>query len=200
MSMISYVPLSGPDPTASTQLGTKNYVDTHAVPAKVTSGTTVQNFTDAQGIVWVAKNGVNTGTWKRATDALHARWYRSAAFSLTSTAALVTMDTAVNDAYGLYASGNFTCPVAGMYRVWAQVGVAVTANNQWGNAQLFKNATLMASNSSTGGTAPVTPVAGDTFLCAASDTISVQARSSANLSGSTGTTLTFLVVDYLGTG
>lgn len=86
-----------------------------ALPPVVTSGTTVQSFTDANGQVWVAKAGVNGGAWRLARDVLHCVVNRTAAFNFNS--GPVPFDTVVRDPYGIYNVGTaqFIPPVSGMY-------------------------------------------------------------------------------------
>lgn len=100
----------------------------------VTTGTTVQSFTDAAGDVWVAKNGVNGGAWKKARDVLHASYHRSAAFTIpTGTAAILIFDTVENDDYTLLNTGNgiVTFPVAGLWSVDCTIAASPVAATTW---------------------------------------------------------------------
>ena len=117
-----------------------DYANWVPLPAPVTTGTTVQSFTDPTGEVWIAKNGVNGGAWSRARDVLRARMYRSAAYtSVASTATRIPYDTVTYDPYGMAtvaaAAGTqcFTIPVAGLYRLTSQTHIqgAATAGRSY---------------------------------------------------------------------
>ena len=177
-------------------------------PPNVTSGTTVQSFTDTNGEVWVAKNGVNGGIWKKARDVLHANWCRVAA--LSSSASLsptnVTMDNQQFDDYGLYvaASNGFVVPISGMWRVVGNIGMTCTAANQWLNMRIFQS-TIGKSNTQVYnplGSNVVYALCATTVRCAVNDVITMgHATSVAGLAITVGTSYsTFLEVDYLGTG
>jgi len=129
-----------PAPVNPGDLASKSYVDarTPNLPAPVTSGTTIQSFTDALGDVWVAKNGVYGGNWKRARDVLIARVARGAAWNVTNTVAAVPHDTVLFDFYGLYNLSTllFTIPITGWWRFEAQVNMTPTATGQYINGMI----------------------------------------------------------------
>lgn len=113
----------------------QTYVPEDNLPNPVTTGTTIQAFTDAvAGEVWVAKNGVNSGTWRKAREVLHACVGRAAAFTAT-TAALFGWDTTINDAYGLFVGSptyGFVVPVAGLYHLNAQFACTIPTLAEYG--------------------------------------------------------------------
>jgi len=112
-----------------------------ALPPPVTTGTTVQSFTDQNGEVWVAKNGVNAGAWKKARDVLHCWYHVTGSITLQTTDTLITHNAMDSDPYGLYnpATGVMTTPVAGKYRLLHAVGTAATAVGQTLTPKLFVN-------------------------------------------------------------
>jgi hypothetical protein len=135
-----YARQSGPNPVNPQDLATKTYVDNwRGIPPPVTSGTTVQSYTDPTGEVWVALNGVSGGAWKRGRDALHAKWFRNAAMNLTNTLVAIPMDMAQQDAYAMWAAGNnaFLAPIPGLYVATLQVAVTATATGQMVAARLY---------------------------------------------------------------
>jgi len=109
------------------------YANWVPLPAPVTSGSGVQSFTAPDGEVWVAKNGVNSGNWFKARDVLHARYYRSAAYSFPTTQTIMLFDTVVRDPYGLYNAGTgyVTLPVAGSWFFHCVTGGSATAASQF---------------------------------------------------------------------
>ena len=129
-----------------------------ALPPPVTTGTTTQNFTDGSGVVWVARNGVNGGNWRRARDVLHAKWFRNAPLPLAVAGTNLAFDTMVFDPYGLWAGGAFTPPVAGVWDLRALLGFTATAASQWASVRaILGGATI--SNSQMW-----MPVAGNSYV------------------------------------
>jgi hypothetical protein len=173
-----------------------------ALPPPVTSGTTIQSFTDASGEVWVAKNGVNGGAWKKARDVLHARWARAAAMTLTPTGQTVVWDTVNRDPYGLYSGGgNFTAPVAGVYQMTSQIAAGTNAINA------YVQVTLALSGVSTTqmtvyapGTSATSVRSEDRYYFNAGDTFRASAATSASYSLVAAGYATYALFDYLGTG
>jgi hypothetical protein len=73
------------------------------LPPPVTTGTTIQSFIDLYNELWVAKNGVYGGAWKKARDVLRASVYRVAAIpAVPTTNTVFPADTVLHDAYGLW--------------------------------------------------------------------------------------------------
>jgi hypothetical protein len=196
-----------PAPINPADYANKSYVDarTPNLPAPVTSGTTIQTFTDALGDVWVAKNGVNAGAWKRARDVLHARVWRNAAFNWTTAAAVLVFDTIDRDVYGVYstATGQFSAIVAGWYHLQTRGLVLSTAGGtNWYQLDVYKNGSLSAQGFSTvmpAGLYP-TPIGSGSVYCAAGDYLTVVESAGTAIAGGTNANSTFATVDYLGTG
>lgn len=179
------------------------YAVVNDLPAPVTTGSTIQSFTDVNGEVWVAKNGVNSGQWRKARDVLHIRAYRAAAFTLTTTPVQLNWDTASRDTYGLLSSGSFLLPVAGSYRIFHQVTVTFTAANQYGATQVR----TAAGANIVSRTNLYAPVAGnmyvngqDEYFLGAGDTVSSWSYASASLAGYAGSLDTYVIFDYMGAG
>lgn len=169
-------------------------------PPPVTSGSGVQTVTDATGEVWVAKNGVNGGAWKKARDVLHARWQRSAAWTLSTTNAPITLDLNVRDPYGLWTGAAMTAPVPGLWRAWMQVGATVTATGQWLQARIYQGGTILAATQNWGsGSASLAAPVETVVAMAAGDAVSPNGFASAGLAGLT-LYWTAMNFDFLGTG
>ena len=107
-----------------------------------------QSRTDNDGVVWVAKGGVNGGAWRQARDVVHASWGRGAAYTIVSTINSVPWDVLANDPYGMWTAGlvGFTVPVTGQYQVSYTLQVAMNAV-QFGYCQLYNNGTLVRTTS-----------------------------------------------------
>jgi hypothetical protein len=174
-------------------------------PAPLASGAALATVTDAAGVVWVAKGGVNAGAWKRATDVLHAAYYRNAAISPTTTIANFPYDTVLNDDYGIYVPGTaaITLPVAGIWRVFAQIAYQATAVGQYIAVLLSQPGQgAWGIQHNANATAPTASVASVTRRYAAGLTLTTQAQTSgATLPAVVGTvSYCHLDIDYLGTG
>jgi hypothetical protein len=183
-----------------------DYANWVPLPAPVTTGTTVQSFTSPDGEVWVAANGVNSGQWRRARDVLNARWYRNAAFTPGTYAAL-SMDTATRDVFGLYNSGTglYTIPVAGLYTVLASLGCTTPAT---GTPTLLVRVTVNGTvrahcyGQTALQSAVMTAKVADQWYLSVGDTIGMAEGTLgvAMTSGQTGDMWTWLSIAYTGTG
>jgi hypothetical protein len=181
------------------------YVPLIPLPAPITSGSGVQSYTDPNGDVWVAANGVNGGLWKRARDVIRMRVYRSAAYNYPTAASTVPWNAITYDPYGCFNSSTyaFVAPVAGLYRVDTQVCVAFTAANQYVGLQFgvsgygirVNNYVGLASNQYAQGHDVVQMNAGDTVAVTAYTSIALAMPASAmNASDQ------MFLVKYEGTG
>jgi hypothetical protein len=178
------------------------YAVLNDLPAPVTSGTTIQSFTDVLGDVWVAKNGVYGGAWKRARDALHGTYYRAAAYTWAVAQGNFQYDTVSNDPYGLYNLGQwqFNVPVAGIWRYWSQLAGTATAAGQYLILYTYYNGSASGRNAvSCAGAGTFDVVTEWVSRCAAGDILQTHFSASAALTGAAGND-TGLYIDYLGTG
>lgn len=117
-----------------------DYTKPIPTPAPVTTGTTIQNYTDPLGDVWVAKNGVRGGNWYRARDVIYALYHRNA--TLTAVAATWTpfsFDGADSDAYAIVSNGIFTPPVPGLYELFQFLTFNPTATGQHCDLAFYDN-------------------------------------------------------------
>jgi hypothetical protein len=175
------------------------------LPPPVTSGSAVQSFTDATGEVWVAKNGVNGGAWRKARDVIFSHWYRNAAYTVTTGGSVLGFDQRVKDDYGLFTGqSTFTAPIPGIYELkghWTGTGGQV-ANSNYCNVHSNLQGDLCSQNygnqHSWGGgpTAVVTAylVAGEQI------TITVSSTNAAGVGGQGGKAQVFMSAKYMGTG
>ena len=178
------------------------------LPDPVAAGATLTSWTDADGEVWVAKGNVNAGAWRKARDVLNARIYRAAAFTMpTGGGTAIPFDTAARDSYGMFAAGSYAiqAPVAGHYRVSAQIGAVATATGQVVNAFLrggSAGTTRLTQHTAHAATAGgVYGLAGDTVQAASGDLFTLEAYSATGgLTAAVGPILAYLTVDYVGTG
>jgi hypothetical protein len=181
----------------------QTYVPVDNLPAPITTGTTIQNFTDVWGDVWVAKNGVNGGNWRRARDVLTSKIYRAAAWTTGSSGSLLSFDSVTRDPYGLAGGGQWTCPVAGVYAVSAVAGITFTATAQAAyiniNDSIVGNVMLAGQHSSMGYGAGLT-VSGAIFFGAGIVVGIFTNTSGPTLNGQAGAGITSGTFAYLGTG
>jgi hypothetical protein len=181
-------------------------VPTYAIPDNlpppVTSGTTIQNFTDIWGDVWIAKNGVNGGNWRRAHDVLYARWFRNTAVNASTTVVILTMDTMAKDDYGLFASPSFVAPVAGWYNFTFQLAISGTASTQWCSARwYYTGVSLVGIMRIHGGATNVfTALCLMQYYMNAGDTMTPYSEASASLAVTVGNHETYATMEYRGTG
>jgi hypothetical protein len=181
-----------------------SYVPTIPLPAPVTTGTTIQSYTDPYGDVWVAKNGVNGGAWARARDALHCRVYRNAAWTCTATTTQIAFDTVFQDNYGMFSSGSgIILPIAGIYRFSASVTVTATGAGQWLTFNVFVGAASVgAANNQSGQTTSnaLQVLVSDLSGANAGALLKATASSMLSFTGGTGVGNTSLSASYIGTG
>jgi hypothetical protein len=112
------------------------------LPPPVTSGSGIQSFTDAMtGEVWIAKNGVYGGAWRKARDVVHFHTYRAAAYNLPTASAVIVFDTPWHDTWGFSAGSNyqFTAWIPGFYRVFSYLEVSVAAAGTYIQMNLMQN-------------------------------------------------------------
>jgi hypothetical protein len=195
-----------PAPINPADYANKSYVDarTTNLPAPVTSGTTVQSFTDVLNDVWVAKNGVRGGNWRRARDVLRARVFRTANVTASTVNSWnwIPYDTTGWDEYGMVSlgvgsPGPFTCPLAGAW----QLNAAANANANPGRilAGVAKNGGIVARgvdiNASVYGV-----MAMDIMQMVAGDTAGFATFVSASTTfvGDASGTFTYMTVEYHG--
>jgi hypothetical protein len=204
---------ASPVPIAPTDLLTKAYVDsrTPALPGQILTGSGIQSFTDALGDVWVASNGVNNGNWVRARDALHARWYRAAAWTVTGSIAAVALDTPNFDKYSLWANNLYTVPVSGLYLIYAGYAISAIAAGYFTNLMIryggpagTAGTRIQQQQSTSSGTATGTYIFSEiTWQANAGDQFWMEAYSTSGglpYTGTTGPSMTYFGIDYLGTG
>jgi hypothetical protein len=178
-----------------------------AIPAPVSSGATIVSFTDVNGDIWVAKNGVNGGAYRRARDVLVSVLFRSAAFSTTTTALALGFDTVLTDDYGIGTGSPtvWTAPVAGFYKVKSNLAAFSSAVGESLSVAVQKGAQILTNNQTQSGNATDRFDADVEMLtkCAAGDQLRVLISSSATLSGipaGLGAAPTIATVQYEGTG
>lgn len=181
------------------------------LPAPVTTGTTVQTFTDSLGDLWVAKNGVNGGAWKRARDVLFASVYRNAALTYPTVQGALALDSVTLDRYGLWvpASNHFVLPASGLWRVQIQLTGSNATVGSALEAYIVRSGSVAdtiiqpgSENPSTSGFGGINLWSGGskTFLSVAADVISPQVRASSTTSCNTGASTTYVTLKYEGTG
>jgi len=184
----------------------QTYAPQQDMPPPVTSGTTLQTFTDNFGELWVAKNGVNGGAWRRPRDVLQSRVYRSAAFTTSTTAGIFGWDTVWRDTYGMWV-GNpsywFLIPITGFYRISFDISCAATAANHWYQGWIRVNSVNQTDDASfSTSLASATLFTRSTALvyCAANDQIVTQHQSSAAFNGNPSNLYCHFECVYMGTG
>jgi hypothetical protein len=173
------------------------------LPPPITSGSTIQAWQDSTGEWFVAKNGVNGGTWRKARDVLHAHVYRSASWSFSAGEITFNFDTAVFDAYGLFTpGGNFTCPIPGLWQVASKyshtpVGTNYTYMGVTVNGVVSAYVGGFNTSLTAGSQTACTPIL---VKAAAGDHIGHVIGASAIMNGTVGQPYTWGTLDYIGTG
>jgi hypothetical protein len=178
------------------------------LPPPETTGTTVQSFTDVNGDIWIAKNGVNGGVYRRARDVLHCRVYRSAAWTPTASLQKLIWDTAVKNDYGIWTgAGNFSVPIGGWYGFNLNVAATASAPPFTLSMNLQLSATRIGYLATNGLATPAEPTAAvgfaDTYFANAGDVFFIQlscALSGGTIAGGTGLDLCHMGIAYLGSG
>jgi hypothetical protein len=209
---------AAPIPVIPANWATKAYVDakTATLPPPVLSGSGVQSFTDVLGDVWVAAVGVNGGNWRRARDVLHARVSRIAALTtVAATATRLPFDTLAptvggvsGDPYGMATLGTsfaFTIPIAGYWRVGAQVhlqGVGTAGRSYMQRVGGSQIANAVYGDGTQAASSMGYLQGAEDMYCAAADVVYFQyytAVAQAVFAGGAGGD-TFAYLTYLGTG
>jgi hypothetical protein len=176
------------------------------LPPPITTGTTIQTYTDQNGDVWVAKNGVNAGAWKRARDVLHGRVYRTAAWNVPTAWTSMPFDTTSRDPYTMWVPANngYTVPLGGIYRVTLLCSVVPTATAQAVAIQVQQNGQGQLESSAHASTIwGIDALSTGALMCVAGDVVSSQIISTPSLPLSLGTPVVgqnYFMIDYLGTG
>lgn len=172
------------------------------LPAPVTSGTTVQSFTDVTGEVWVAKNGVASGVWKRAKDVLYAMVYRASAGSTGSGA--FQFDTAYDDVYGMFTAASYglTMPIAGLWDMEFMFSTGSTIDGgQYGAMFTIGGNQWYGNVFVSGGTAAMAVVARSIFRLSANQLITgYSAVQGLSIAIQTGVASNHLTAKWVGSG
>jgi hypothetical protein len=169
-----------------------------------TTSSTIQSYTDPFGEVWIAKSTVHAGAWKRARDVLHARWWRNAGGTLTTTHTVIGFDTMNFDAYGILVSQrHFLIPIPGIYHFENMVtGVPPTAG-VYVQAIVQINGVLIKANNvySQGVNNSDTASVSDLLKLNSGDQVTTSARcGSATCTVTPGSGNTSMSISYNGTG
>lgn len=128
--------------------------------------------------------------------------YRNAAWTVSNTATML-FDTILYDLTGAYntGTGQFTCPVGGLYRCSWQLAASSGASGHFLNSSLVKNAAIVAStfsfNTSAAGQTMAVPSSYE-VMCNSTDLIEVIEGSSFAPAGVTGSASTYLEVSLVG--
>lgn len=139
-------------------------------------------------------------------DIYHARVYRAAAFAIGTTTGVVVFDTVDRDPMGLWvpAQQGFVVPVTGVYQIafgYSVAPVASPASGQFAAGQILVAGVVRASqgvHQSMGyGYGPNLAAAA---YAVAGQVIQAAASVAYTSNGQTGTGVTYMAVDYLGTG
>ena len=183
------------------------YVDPIPLPAPVTTGSTIQSYTDPLGDLWVAKNGVRSGNWYRAREVLRGRIYRAAALTPPTNWQTIVLDGTVYDPFGIMGVGttvHLTVPVAGYWEFRAQCNWTASGR---AICTLWKNATGAAAGGNEmnrgfdvtpGGTnPPMNGATGCTELLVVGDTVAMQIYNTTSFALSVGAAFTFFQATWV---
>lgn len=91
-------------------------------PPPVTTGSTLQTTVDHLGDVWIAKNGVFGGAWKRANQMIARAALGNAGVPSGLTYLPITLPATI-DPWGVLSATAFTCVLAGTYHITAHINV-----------------------------------------------------------------------------
>jgi len=174
------------------------------LPAPVTSAGPLTagmwSFTDPSGEVWIAKQGVFSGQWRKARDTLYVRGTQNT----VTISGLTTIPLVLSsDVYGLLtpANGNIVVPIAGRYQVAGSIAVGAVPNANGPIWQLQRNGVtsqLSQLFNGAGSAQAFTFCMSDAMPCAAGDAIRMCiGNTGGTISANTGCALS---VAYLGTG
>ena len=172
-----------------------------ALPPPVTSGGAVVAYTDQNGEVWVAKNGVGGGAWRKARDVLRARIYRNSPWTSSAGNQVLNMDTVQWDLYGMFAANGIKAPVAGDYAVTVAVSRTGAASDRV-QAGFYQNGSIVSLGAAVHGVGAFLfgSISSDIARCAAGDQLLAQVFSAQASTGTTGAINSFMTVSYAGTG
>jgi hypothetical protein len=179
---------------------------TDGLPGPV-SGTTLQTHRDESGSWWLARGNLAGGVWRRATDVLHARVFRSAAVS-TANYTPFGFDAIDHDPYqtyvftaGLANTGRFVCPIPGFYRFYAQSCWTSTTGGQFCYLDVHRNAAHNGRGVNwSQGTAQIWSTHCEaTGNCTVGETYAMAMIATAGLVVGVGVGQTFATFNYLGT-
>jgi hypothetical protein len=187
---------------------TNPIITTVQLPPPVTTGSTIQTYTDANGDIWVAKNGVRSGNWYRARDVLYARLSRGAVYTFPTAATNMAWDQ-FDDPYGIWtqASQQMTIPLAGLWSFNGSnytpfAGLSTGPQNLGSN--LVQNGTVVSrgSQATNWANSPVRSPLSDVLRCVAGDVIAytVQCSLASQTSVYADKSNNWLAINYLGTG
>jgi hypothetical protein len=191
---------------------------TNQIPGRIrlpaaTASATVQTFQDVNGDWWVAIASINSGNWARAVDVLHAYWQMNVAYSSSTANVMISLSNKQYDDYGLWSAaggigannvGGFLAVLPGMWHVTAQIVCTPTAAGQWMQGRIYQSNNGKSNDmqfAATGQTSLYCHMS-NTMRCVSGDWMQLGWFTSvAGLAGQTGSAwMTFMTVDYLGTG
>lgn len=196
-----------PAPINPGDTATKLYVDqrTPNLPPPVTSGSGIQTFTDALGDVWVAQNGVYSGTWKRARDVIAAGLRKTTAQAIpVNGPTQVNFDSANPDPYGIYVAGSgvYNVPIAGRYLIACNLNVlfSVAAPRQFGTIYINGSETRRGADIIGGSQLSSSGMVTAMIQLAANDAISLRIYTTIAGNTATNPNICWADIAYMGTG
>jgi hypothetical protein len=196
-------------PPVPTQI--PDYAVTDNLPAPLTSGTTIQSFTDVGGEIWVAKNGVNGGTWNRARDVLKGIITRTAALNMptatTGGGGIIAFDTVAKDVYGMYTGASnygYTAFIGGWYQAFVIIQTICTVANAFIQGSIkVNNTTLWSSDNEFSALASGGGLlwrSSALLFLNAGDIVNVVAYNAQGFAVSAGASVTHMDFEYVGSG
>lgn len=182
-------------------------VSSTLLPPPVISGG-LQSFVDTTGETWIASPGIRGGNWYRASDVLHASYYRTTAWTAAATTwTTLAADTIINDPYGIgtaySSSGIWSCPIAGVWQGYWSCGVTATAAGQYfqaaiNNVSLNNIGSAIAHSSQAAALAVNLTVT--RFLNVGDQYVTRHYNGTAGMAGRNSSDITRFQIDYLGAG